>query len=117
MKHPKAKRDWEIRQLLRARLRDQLRDSSGGFLTIHEVWSEQGELIYFSYHYQIPDPARWRFFRYDREMPDPPPTDKPRHHLHVCSELHFATGPVKLEEVMNTITELFKRQAGGQEAL
>jgi hypothetical protein len=94
-----------------------LRDSSGGFLTIHEVWSEQGELIYFSYHYQIPDPARWRFFRYDREMPDPPPTDKPRHHLHVCSELHFATGPVKLEEVMNTITELFKRQAGGQEAL
>jgi hypothetical protein len=157
MKHPKAKRDWEIRQLLRATLGRQLKDAGGGlgierpkidfrqrqltvstkgryvvnfgdpppgvvfrdgsFLTIHEVWSEQGELIYFSYPYQIPDPARWRFFRYDRELPDPPPVDKPRHHLHVGGELHFATGPVKLDAVMNVIAELFKRQAGGQEAL
>jgi len=157
MKHPKAKRDGEIRQLLRATLGSQLKDTSGGlgigrpdvnprsrqlrvtttnwkmvkfgdppqgvifrdgsFLTIYEVWSEEGELLYFSYHYQRPDPVRWRFFRYDRELPDPPPVDKPRHHLHVCSELHFATGPVKLEDVLNVIAELFKRQAGGQEVL
>lgn len=157
MKHPKAKRDWEIRQTLRAILGDQLREVGGGlgigrpefdphlrqlkiktkgrdivrvgdppqgvvfrdgsFLTIHEIWSEEGELLYFSYHYQRPDPSRWRFFRYDREPPDPPPVDKPRHHLHVCSELHFATGPVELEDVLNVITELFGRQAEGQEAL
>jgi len=157
MRHPKAKRDWEIRQLLRATLGDQLKDAGGGlgierpkidprsrqlkmktkgrdivkfgdsprgvifqdgsFLTILELWSEEGELLFFSYHYQIPDPSRWRFFRYDREPPDPPPVDKPRHHLHVGSELHFATGPVELEEVLKVIAELFRRQAEGQEVL
>jgi hypothetical protein len=87
------------------------------FLIIAEAWSETGELLSFSYHYQRPDPARWRFFRYDRERPEPPPVDKPRHHLHVCSELHYATGPVELGHVLDVIAELFRRQAEGEEVL
>jgi len=89
----------------------------GSFLTIAERWSEEGELLSFSYHYQRPDPARWRFFRYDRERPEPPPVDKPRHHLHVRSELHYVTGPVELGQVLDVIAELFRRQAEGEEVL
>jgi hypothetical protein len=89
----------------------------GSFLTIAETWSGEGELLSFSYHFQRPDPARWRFFRYDREWPDPPPVDKPRHHLHVCSELHYATGPVDLEQVLDVIAELFRRHANREEVL
>jgi hypothetical protein len=89
----------------------------GSFLTMAERWSEDSELLSFSYHFQKPDPARWRFFRYDRELPDPPLVDKPRHHLHVCSELHCATGPVDLNQVLDVIAELFRRHANKEEVL
>jgi hypothetical protein len=128
MKHLKNQRAYEIRQLVRAKLGNQLRDphswlnlqnprpdkvmrelsvatkgkpiikfgdppegiifKDSSFLTIAETWSETGELLSFSYHYQRPDPSRWRFFRYDCERSEPPPVDKLRHHLHVCSDLH-----------------------------
>lgn len=96
---PLNKRDNAIRQLLRAKLNNDLREPYGGlgiarpefdkrtrqwriktkgevrarlgdpprgvcfkddsFLTLMEIWSEDGELLYASYHFQVPDPTRW----------------------------------------------------------